>query len=84
MSVKIEVFATKEGSENWTLLPETSQYLTEKQLVPNVGDAVTLVGKDGRDLEIDVNSFKNIMTVKTKWLNYASADVALRVHYLPF
>ncbi len=84
MPLKIEVFTVKEGSTNWILMPETSQYLTDKQLVPNVGDALTLAGKDGSKIDIESTNFKNIMTVKIKWLNYASSDVALVVHYVPF
>lgn len=84
MPLKIDVFAVREGSSNWIPMTETSRYLTDRQLVPNVGDAVTLAGKDGSQIDIEPNSFKNIMTVKLKWLNYNAADVALLVHYVPF
>ena len=85
MPLKIEAFTTKEGSSpNWILMTETSQYLTDRQLVPNVGEALTLVGKDGSKIDIEPASFKHIMTVKIKWLNYASSDVALLLHYVPF
>jgi len=79
--LKIEVFYSKEGLSNWQLLPETSQYLTERQLVPNTGDALTLCGDDGKILGLEPTDFQHIQTVRRRWLNYASSDVAILVHY---
>ncbi|WP_299434341.1 hypothetical protein [uncultured Maribacter sp.] len=82
MSLKIEAYYSEEGSD-WKLLPETSIYLTEKQLIPNVGDGLTLSGNDGIDvLKLSPTDFKHIMTVKRKWYNYASSDVAVLLHYV--
>lgn len=77
----IQVFTTKEGNSNWILLPEASAYLTDRQLILNTGDAITLPGADGQLLGIDKGDFKHIQTVKRKWVNYATADVALLVGY---
>lgn len=83
MSLKIEVYHSEGGLNSWDLLPKTSEYLTEKQLIPNVGDGLTLRGDDGtKVLELEPASFKHIMTVKRKWYNYASCDVAILVHYV--
>jgi len=85
MSLKIEAYYTEEGLSNWKLLPKTSEYLTENQLIPNVGDGLTLSGNDGIDiLKLEKADFKHIMTVKRKWYNYASCDVAILLHYVPW
>jgi hypothetical protein len=84
MKLTIQAFSTKENNTNWVLLPETSHFLTEKQIIPNVGDALTIAGHDGKLIDLETGSFKHIMSVKVKWLNYASADVAVLLHYVPF
>jgi len=82
MDLKIEVYYTEDGSSSWKLLPETSEYLTEKQLIPNVRDGFTLSGNDGTNiLELEQGDIKHIMTVKRRWYNYASSDVAILLHY---
>ncbi|HEY8933826.1 MAG TPA: hypothetical protein VIM65_01340 [Cyclobacteriaceae bacterium] len=84
MKLTIQAFSTKEENSNWILLPETSQYLTDKQIIPNVGDALTIAGQDGKLIDLERGSHRHIMTVKIKWLNYASADVAVLLHYVVF
>jgi len=86
MSLKIEAFFERnsEQGKKWEPLPKTSQYLTEKQLVPNVGDALTLAGDDGISIGLEPTSLEHIMSVKIKWLNYATSDVAVVLHYVPF
>jgi len=79
--LKIEVFYSKEGLSDWKLLPETSRYLTERQLVPSTGDGLTFSGEDGKILGLEPTDFQHIQTVRRRWLNYASADVAILVHY---
>ena len=84
MKLTIQAFSIKENNTNWVLLPETSNFLIETQMIPNVSDAITLAGQDGKLIDLETGSFKHIMTVKIKWLNYASADVAVLLHYVPF
>ncbi len=83
--LKIEVFYLEEGKGNRKLLPLTSKYLEERQLIPNVGDAITLSGNDGVEvLGLDKTSTEHINTVRRVWYNYSSCDVAIFVHYVPF
>lgn len=84
MKLTIQAFSIKENNTNWVLLPETSHFVTEKQTIPNVGDALTIAGQDGKLIDLEKGSFKHIMTVKIKWLNYASADVAVLLDYVAF
>jgi hypothetical protein len=77
MNIKIEAFYQKEDGKDLILLPKTSNYLTDKQLIPDNGDFLTLDGDDGKIIGLEITSLKNIMTVKKKWLRYASCDVAV-------
>lgn len=79
--LRIEAFISEEGLSNWKPLPETSQYLTDKQLVPNVGDGLTLAGEDGKLIGLEKADIQHIQTVKRRWFNYASSDVALLLDY---
>ncbi len=84
-NLKIEVFYLEEGKNNAKLLPLTSKYLEERQLIPNVGDAVTLSGNDGVEvLGLKTTATEHIMTVRRVWYNYSSCDVAIFVHYVAF
>lgn len=81
-NLKIEVYHYEGKKDHFKLLPETSQYLTEKQLIPNVGDDLTLDGRDGiKILGLNSTSLENIMTVNRRWFRYATADVAILVNY---
>lgn len=77
----IEVFARREESRNWESLPTTSKYLTDKQLIPNVGDALTIASKDGESLGLGKVDSQNIQTVKRRWFNYGTSDVAVFLEY---
>lgn len=83
MNLTIEAYS-KTANDNWVLLPETTHFLSERQIVPCVGDAITLAGNDGQLLHFEKGSFKNVMTVKIKWIRYNSADIAVLLHYAPF
>lgn len=79
--LKIEVFYSEGDMGDWKLFPETSQYLTDKQLVPDTGDGLTLSGDDGKLIGLEPANIQHIQTVKRRWFNYASSDVAILVHY---
>lgn len=80
--LKIEVFYSEKEKNSSKLLPKTSEYLTDKQLIPQVGDALTLSTDDAtKVLGLEPNDIKHIMTVRRKWFRYSSADVAIFVHY---
>ena len=64
-------------------LPETTKFINEKQLVPNVGDFLTLVGKDHALLNIERTSLENIQTVTKRWYNYGEYDIAFICKYQP-
>jgi len=81
--VSIGVFYSKNKSP-WQKLPDISAFLSEKQLIPNVGDRVTAIGDDHRVMGIPPDDFANCLTVKEKVFRYSSYDIALVCDYVPF
>lgn len=80
-TIKIEVFGTKSGKKDWILLPGTTAYLNEAQIIPNIGDSITITRTDGVLVDLEKADFKHIQTVKRKWYNYASSDLAILLEY---
>lgn len=62
-------------------LPDTSEHLNRKQLIPACGDGITIYGKDNEVMGIHETDFKHILTVKRRWFHYNHNDVALLCHY---
>lgn len=75
--IRIEVYSTNKNNTNWILMPMTSEYLTEKNLIPGVGDIVALAGTDGEKIGIALESSENLQQVKERWFRHANADVAI-------
>jgi len=76
----IAVFHAPDGGK-WIPLPETSQYLTDRQIFPDVNDGLTLAGNDRVLIGLQPTDFEHIQTVTRRWFNYYNADVALFVDY---
>jgi hypothetical protein len=81
--VNIGVFYSKNNSP-WQKLPDISAFLSEKQLVPNVGDRVTAIGDDHKVMGITADDFANCVTVKEKVFHHSGHDIALVCDYIPF
>lgn len=81
--IKVGVFYSKNHS-SWKLLPEVSSFLSEKGLVPNVGDRITAFGGDHKVMDISEADFANCVTVNEKVFKYKQYDVALICDYKPF
>jgi hypothetical protein len=85
MNTPLKIVALhKDSNGRLVELPDTSKYLNSKQLIPFVGDALTLCGDDYKTVSIAANDFKNIVTVIRRWYNYSSYDVALICDYVVF
>ena len=83
-NLKIEVFVINERG-NWDFLPETGRYLTQKQLIPGINDVICLAGEDWKLANLtDGTDIRHFQSVKLKWYNYATCDVAIQLHYLSF
>jgi hypothetical protein len=51
------------------ILPEVSQYFTESNLIPNVGDRIILDNNDTEIMSEFSNNFDSVVTVKEKIFN---------------
>lgn len=84
-TLKIEVYFQQESNGNIpTLIPlsRASAYLTEKQLLPNVGDEMAIHMEDALRIGItDPLDIQRIQTVFMRRFNDATADVAIFVRY---
>lgn len=80
--LKIGVFFSHENS-TWKLLPEISEYLTEKQIIPLLGDRITSLGNDYKVMKLDsLNVFENVVTVQNRVLHYSEYDIAIICDYV--
>lgn len=50
-------------------MPEVSQYFTESNLIPNVGDRIILDNNDTEIMSEFSNNFDGVVTVKEKIFN---------------
>lgn len=76
------VAINKNLTSNWIDLPETSKWLSDKQILPIAGDAIGLVGNDGSLAGADPNNLAtNILTVKRRWIRHSIADVVVALEY---
>lgn len=87
--LKIGVFFNTNVSSNesshFILLDKVSEYLSELQLVPNVGDGLTIFHEDASKIGVeDKTSLEHIQTVYRRWLNYSTCDIAIFVSYKPW
>jgi hypothetical protein len=78
------VLLYRDKKDRFSELPDTSSFLSEKQLIPSVGDALTLCGNDYKLLGISSTDLENVTTITKRWFNYASYDVALICNYVRF
>ena len=77
---KIGVYYSHEG--NWKFLPDTSQMLSEKNMMPIHGDRITTIGNDFKIMNLDsIGDFKSVVTVKERIHRYVNCDLALICDY---
>ncbi len=85
MKAKLRINAYYSSGKKFIELPETSQFLQQKQMIPSKGDEIQLLGEDGTIIfgfQSGPN-VKHILTVKKRWYNYNNCDIALILHYPP-
>ena len=78
----IGVFYYKKSGDAWQHLPETSLYLIENGLNPNVGDRISAIGEDYEKFK--PNTLESVMVVKEKIFGYSLSKIALVCTYEPF
>jgi len=73
---KIGVYYSHEG--NWKFLPQTSQMLSEKNMIPVHGDRITTIGDDFKLMNLEsIGDFKSVVTVKERIHRYVNCDLDL-------
>jgi len=74
--LKIGVFFSDKGK--WNFLPETSQMLSEKNIIPVHGDRITTIGEDFKLMNLEsIGDFKSVVTVKERLHRYVNCDLAV-------
>lgn len=82
MNLNIKVFYQQRKGSQMIPLNDTSTFFNDHQLIPSVGDAVTITdSNEGSEIGLEENSIEHIMTVKRIWYRYSSCDVAIIITY---
>jgi hypothetical protein len=97
MSLSVGVFYHESAGTPWTMLPATSEWLTELGSLPALGDRLAVKGADNHLILPEMSPeqgysggnppadfYKTVITITERIYNYSLCDIALVCEYKAF